>query len=459
MKIYLVKYGLLIMILVCLMMLACQSDRAEKESASKAPVRQNEAVISSSKRVDKAKKTPVFGKEMEREVKGIPSEIAKGVFQHPSAYIGKLVGYLGGKAKDDLGKVKLFHDWIADNIAYDANSYFKNRIPNQSYESVLKTRKSVCQGNANLLKKMCDLAGIESEIVTGYSRGYGHQIFDGSANPESNHAWNAVKSEDGEWHLVDVTWDAGYLKGNKFVKEYSTNYLFLASEKMIYTHIPDEKKWWMLPNGFGAKNLGNLPKLKGYFFGYGLELLSDIEKVNEVKKTFSFKVKTPKEVYLNAHLFDEKGKQLSNAAFIQKEENVSTIHLSFPKTGNWTCSLFARYPEEKKYVETAEFGFINQEKNTTQFPKPFQAFEESEAVLYEPLSMPLSKNKEQLFKVRIPNVAKAAVVVGKDWVDMKKDGTIFSLKYKPLKKGKLKVMAARNKNDENYMGLLEWKVK
>ncbi len=455
---YIVKYGFLIMTWSCLMVLGCQSDRTEKESPVKAPVTQNEVKTPLTKPNIEKKKLPVFEKEMSKIARTIPREIEQGIFKNPSAYIGKLVDHLGGKAKGNLEKVKIFHDWIADNIAYDAHSYFKNRIPDQSYESVLKTRKSVCQGNANLLKKMCDLAGIESEIVTGYSRGYGYQIFEKEDIQQSNHAWNAVKSDDGEWHLVDVTWDAGYLKGNKFVKEYSTNYLFLPPEKMIYTHIPDERKWRMLPANFDAKKLDNLPKLKGHFFGYGLELLSDVEKLNKVKKGFYFEVKTPKDVYLNAYVYDEKGKQLDNTAFIQKEEGVSKIYLNFPKVGNLTCRLFARYPEEKQYVETAELGFVNSEKNTDGFPLPYQAFEELEAVLYAPLVAPLSKEVEYIFSIKIPDVQKAAVVIDKKWNDMEKEGDVFSFETRLDKAKKVKVMAARNSKDENYMGLLEWEV-
>jgi transglutaminase/protease-like cytokinesis protein 3 len=34
-------------------------------------------------------------------------------------------------------------------------------------DKVLKKKKAVCQGYSMLFKKMCDIAGLKSEIVTG----------------------------------------------------------------------------------------------------------------------------------------------------------------------------------------------------------------------------------------------------------------------------------------------------
>jgi transglutaminase/protease-like cytokinesis protein 3 len=52
---------------------------------------------------------------------------------------------------------------------------------------------------------MCTLAGIESQVVIGYSRYYNF----GSKHPFtwSDHAWNAVKLGEGKWYLLDATWE------------------------------------------------------------------------------------------------------------------------------------------------------------------------------------------------------------------------------------------------------------
>jgi len=51
------------------------------------------------------------------------------------------------------------------------------------------------------------------------------------------HAWNAVQIK-GKLYLIDVTWDAGSLKENKFSRDYSTGYLFLDPPlKISFTSI------------------------------------------------------------------------------------------------------------------------------------------------------------------------------------------------------------------------------
>ncbi len=57
-------------------------------------------------------------------VQQVPEEITQGVFVDPDQFIGPLAGELVDGARDDFHKVKILHDWIAENIAYDVESYF-----------------------------------------------------------------------------------------------------------------------------------------------------------------------------------------------------------------------------------------------------------------------------------------------------------------------------------------------
>ena len=72
-------------------------------------------------------------------------------------------------------------------------------------------------------------AGIEVIYVTGNSRDQ-HGAVDGVG-----HAWNAVRIED-EWYLMDATWDAGYVTGDTFTKQYETTYLFPPPEVTVPLH-------------------------------------------------------------------------------------------------------------------------------------------------------------------------------------------------------------------------------
>jgi len=455
------KHFYIYILLVIFSLNACFSEQAEtaqQSTSNKSPMtvtkdKTKEAIPQAPKPSKRILKS--FPKTFDNRVKNVPTATQKGIFKEPQKHINELVNYLSGQADDNLNKVKLFHDWIAQNIAYDTHSYFKNKIPDQSYEAVLKRGNSVCQGNANLLKKMCDLADIDSEIILGYSRGYGHALFEKEKVKESNHAWNAVKDENGEWHLLDATWDAGYIKDRKFVKEYSTNYLFIPPEQMLYTHFPEDPKWQIIPAKLDATQISNLPKLNGYFFGFDLKLLSPLQRINEVNQTFTFKVKTPKEVFLNVQIFEKSGKHAPNATFIQKEDGISTVHMAFPKKGKWFCSIFARRLGDENYIESAEIGFINSTKNTARFPTRFKAFEEFNCILYAPLQTPLSTKKPTLFKIKAPDVAKLTLVVNEESLELKKEkNDIFVLETKLSSTKNIKLYAAEKAGDDDFVGVL-----
>lgn len=93
-------------------------------------------------------------------------------------------------SKSDYEKIKLIHDYIVKNNAYDESlTYY-------SAYDVLFNKSSTCQGYALLNYKMLTEAGIPCRIITGLA---------GDKNPV-NHAWNIVKLQ-GKWYNVDTTWD------------------------------------------------------------------------------------------------------------------------------------------------------------------------------------------------------------------------------------------------------------
>ncbi len=92
---------------------------------------------------------------------------------------------------------KAVHDYIVLNCAYDmrvVNGETISVFDDVFYaEGVFKNGVAVCDGYSKAFQLCMDILGIECIRVTGYGNGGGH-------------AWNAVKL-DGEWYMVDVTWD------------------------------------------------------------------------------------------------------------------------------------------------------------------------------------------------------------------------------------------------------------
>ena len=90
----------------------------------------------------------------------VPPEIQQGAFVEPRQYCEPLVHALVDGVTDDFQKVKTLHDWIAANIAYDVESFLSGARVDAAWEATLLRRKSVCQGYAALLEKMCQVANV-----------------------------------------------------------------------------------------------------------------------------------------------------------------------------------------------------------------------------------------------------------------------------------------------------------
>ena len=109
-------------------------------------------------------------------------------------------------AETDYDKIFSIHKWVADNIYYDFDDYYKRTTGNK-YDSatVLATKRSVCEGYANLTVDLLRSAGIPAKKVTGYALGLGANasISEGT----QNHAWVEAFA-DGKWIILDPTWDS-----------------------------------------------------------------------------------------------------------------------------------------------------------------------------------------------------------------------------------------------------------
>jgi transglutaminase/protease-like cytokinesis protein 3 len=146
---------------------------------------------------------------------------------------------------DQYKKAECIYLWIKLNIRYDFAEYASgsssegSRGPVPDPETVLKTRMGVCDEFSTLAKKMFELAGIKSEVITGWARPSSGQLFE-HVN-KFKHAWNRILI-DGKWHFVDCTWASlGYAYGD------STDYFFMPPpEEFIYSHYPENKEWALL---------------------------------------------------------------------------------------------------------------------------------------------------------------------------------------------------------------------
>ena len=83
---------------------------------------------------------------MNTKIGSIPKDLNESVFTDPKAKLEPLVKSLLNGVSENSMKVRIIHDWICNNIAYDTDMYFSGRVSKQDYVSVLKKKKGVCSG-------------------------------------------------------------------------------------------------------------------------------------------------------------------------------------------------------------------------------------------------------------------------------------------------------------------------
>ncbi|TRX72034.1 transglutaminase domain-containing protein [Carboxylicivirga sp. M1479] len=191
--------------------------------------------------------------------------------------------------------------WIALNIQYDTDSYFSSHPKTISYsyrteeerkriersihemlaEATIQDGKGVCQGYSELFRVLCLECGIESKIVSGYSKTKPEEI--GQKLGYADHAWNAVKL-GGVWYLLDVTWAAGYVhpRFQEFVPKFNPVYYKTKPELFFLNHYPNDTKWIL--NRYRESQFVNIPLVTSAYLSKGM-------KINSPKKGIISKVK------------------------------------------------------------------------------------------------------------------------------------------------------------------------
>jgi len=233
------------------------------------------------------------------------------VSQYPATFADAAT--FAAKVKADFTredeKARAIFTWIARNVKYDLAAYGINQQPvAYSYKTeqeklekqkkfreelaakTLKTKKGVCEGYATLFMVVAQKAGLEAVFIPGTSKSHPTHI--GKAPGASDHAWNAVKV-DGKWKLLDCTWGAGVVTGEKpaFSFKFNDGYFFAEPDVFFLNHYPDDKQW-LLTNKTEADFAG-LPLYYGNYLADNYEFLTPTTGMitNKPGSVVSFKIK------------------------------------------------------------------------------------------------------------------------------------------------------------------------
>lgn len=180
---------------------------------------------------------------------------------------------LTGPYSEELHKARAIFKWITENISYDYKYYNKYYLINKEPKTyscisdknceakkivwemkyinrILRKKKAVCYGYSLLFKKMCEIAGLKSEVIPGYARTEHYQV---GTPGRPDHAWNAVWI-DSAWYLLDATWAAGSCAKTEegkllsYHKKFENYYWLTPAADFARNHFPQNQNWTQLPN-------------------------------------------------------------------------------------------------------------------------------------------------------------------------------------------------------------------
>jgi transglutaminase-like putative cysteine protease len=259
--------------------------------------------------------------------------------------IASVARHIAARERDPWLRVKALHDYVADRVAYDVESYRAGRYPPQDAETVFRTRRSVCAGYANLMAAMGEVTGDEIVVVGGDARTNGRDL------TGEGHAWNAARI-GGRWTLLDATWDAGYLKDDRFVKRYSTEFLFTPPEVQGLSHFPDEERWQLRRPPLSRGEFLRQPLMRPRFYAEGFTLLWPDRPQVTVDDVLEARLDNPRRRYVLAH-FERKDGAVRADCGVEQGAAV-TVRCELPDEGTYRVVLFANRTEQGTYQQIGE---------------------------------------------------------------------------------------------------------
>lgn len=177
---------------------------------------------------------------------------------------------------NDIEKFRAIYIWVCtnivnDNSVYEKNAKYRNKYKNDSiklfewnkkisketFQNLLRHKKTVCSGYAYLIKELSNLANIKCEIINGFGKTSSTNL---TLKSLPNHSWNAVELNS-KWYICDATWASGYYDPNinSFIFDYNDGYFLTNPSEFILTHLPLNKKWTLLSSDLSLEDFINFP--------------------------------------------------------------------------------------------------------------------------------------------------------------------------------------------------------
>ncbi|MFT4668238.1 MAG: hypothetical protein ACI9RM_002816 [Ulvibacter sp.] len=198
----------------------------------------------------------------------------------------EIANYLIQNLQTEKEKARALYIWIAHNIEYDLELMDSLDSPNvkaRTIEETLNKKKGVCQNYAELYLAMSNDVGLESYLISGYTKNYRNEIADDS------HAWNAIKI-DSSFYLLDITWAAGFVRNDIYVHEFRDEYFLVTPSEFIKTHMPFDPVWQFINNpinnnDFISNDFSKLEQPGDFMFSDSISTLETIDELTALQRS------------------------------------------------------------------------------------------------------------------------------------------------------------------------------
>jgi hypothetical protein len=247
---------------------------------------------------------------VEKQMRLIPEQQTKSVQE--------IASYIQTNFKGEELQIKAAYFYVISTISYDVTYNFSTELFSSDEDFVTKTitsKKGVCIHYAKFFKAIIDKLGYQCEIVTGYTK-QNNQI------GKLSHAWCAIKMQDKNWYVFDPTWDSGYVKNDKFVRNVVSKHYKMLSSVAILSHMPFDYLWQFTNEPitnrefYKGKPFDGKPKIN---FDYQQEI-DNYLKLSEVDKAFESSERIQKNEILN-NLILEQYNYMKNVFNISRMNN------------------------------------------------------------------------------------------------------------------------------------------
>lgn len=254
-----------------------------------------------------------------------------------------LAAYLARSGRDDLTRTRAIYRWVARHIDYDATGFRAGTYGDLSPEAVLRRRVSVCDGYSHLVQALGAAMGLEVQVVSGWSKGYGFSTGE-QITGRPNHSWDAIRV-DGQWQLMDATWGSGYLDDQlRFVRSFQEHYFLTRPEAFVFDHFPSDSRWQLVAHPISSEDFSDLVYLRPMFFQVGFSLMSHPHAriSTDAHVTVSLGISQPVDIIAEVDDPGTDRRSAGVAVFTKIDATHAEVSAAFPKAGDYVLRLFAR---------------------------------------------------------------------------------------------------------------------